>query len=140
MRVLAGCILAAGLLASSSAMAATKSIECKLPGKNVFADEFVYQITADFDAGTIKTAHRSNTEEFYWPVLPIGETFQILWSSPNNMRVVAHLIGKEEDGKVDFPVYLIDVDFSTSVLVMTTPGSEFLLVGSDKNAKCARLE
>lgn len=135
------------LLCVTPAFAATKAMECEryqIGADNMKAERFVYTITADLDAASLKIDLTKQPEENKTGKFPIptGSDWKIVWRSKDSLRVVG-LITDFSDNPFDSPAMMLDVDFANVRSAYTTAGGliDFDTVVNDPwKYECKRLD
>lgn len=146
-RLLASGAFAIAFLSAMPAFAATKAMECEryqIGSDGYKAERFVYTITADLDAGSLKIDLTKQPEENKTGKFPIptGSDWKIVWRSQDSLRVVG-LITDYSDNPFESPVMMIDVDFAAVRSAYATAGGlgDFDTVISDPwKYECKRLD
>ncbi|MGV4796288.1 hypothetical protein [Rhizobium sp. F40D2] len=135
------------VVTTTPALAATKAMECERYqiGSDGYKEErFVYTITADMDAGSLKINLTKQPEENRTGKFPIptGSDWKIVWRSKDTLRVVG-VITDYSDNPFDSPVMMLDMDFANVRSAYTTGGglTDFDTVVSDPwKYECKRLD
>ncbi|PDT81808.1 hypothetical protein [Sinorhizobium sp. BJ1] len=146
-RLLASGSFTVAIASAMPSFAATKAMECErhqVGSDGYKAERFIYTITADLDAGTLKidlTKEPPENKTGKFPI-PTGSNWKIVWRSQDSLRVVG-LITDYSDNPFESPVMMIDVDFAAVRSAYATAGGlgDFDTVVSDPwKYECKRLD
>lgn len=143
----AGSAFAIAFTSAAATFAATKAMECEryqVGSDNFKTERFIYTITADLDAGSLKidlTTEPKENKTGKFPI-PTGSDWKMVWRSKDSLRVIG-MITDYSDNPFDSPVMTLDVDFANVRSAYATAGGlvDFDTVVSDPwKYECKRLD